>query len=82
MHRDQIRIFPGDVESQVRRLMRFRAQAPEMMVIANDVGENLLASRYLDYEPRELRPWERWRRELWEQRVFIALVIVYLLCWS
>ena len=60
MHRDQIRLFPGDVESQVRRLEKFRA--PPVPVLVDEATADGGECRYdLDYyprvEPRALRDW-------------------------
>ena len=78
MHRDQIRIFPGDVESQVRRLERFSRSAQPRL--ASDAGEKVLPISLLDYESPGMRWWEMLLRDAWQQRLFIALLIVYMIC--
>ena len=79
MHRDQIRLFPGDVESQVRRLALFdRLHDALAGGESHDTYAQILDRQYLDYAVPVPPRWQRWLDELWQQLPFIVLLVILL----
>jgi hypothetical protein len=81
VHRDEIRIFPGDVESQVRRLERFH-QRPTASKLGDDEEDevSLARVRFLNYSRgRTLTSWQRW---LLEGFYSVGIVLLFVLVTS
>ena len=78
MHRDEIRIFPGDVESQVRRLERFSPRRAAESSL-DDGGDELTLARvrYLEYSrSRSLKRWQRWLLEAFYSLGMVLLLVL------